>query len=118
MGIEEYRLELGLTWNKLKNIDRQSLKKLGKKYDTEKWKEGMNRKTSLKIYKLEKKEIGYEYCYRNNSYSRFLARARTNTLQLEEHKGKGLKNYNTKCKLCGEETEDMVHFLTICKKLE
>ena len=78
----------------------------------------MNKKTSLRIYKLEKKEIGYEHCYRNNSYSRFLARARTNSLQLEEHKGRGLKNYDTKCKLCGEETEDIVHFLTKCKKLE
>ena len=74
-AVDEYRLELGLTWSKLENIDRQSLKRLVKKYDTEKWKEGMNRKTSLRIYKLEKKEIGYEYYYRNNSYSRFLARA-------------------------------------------
>ena len=40
------------------------------------------------------------------------------TLQLEEHKGRGQKNYNTNCKLCGEEIEDMVHFLTKCKNLE
>ena len=78
----------------------------------------MNRKTSLRIYRLEKKEIGYEHCYRNNSYSRFLARTRTNSLQLEEHKGRGLQNYETKCKLCGEEKEDIVHFLIKCKKLE
>ena len=78
----------------------------------------MDKKTSLRIYNLEKKDIGYEFCYRNNGYSRFLARARTNALQLEEHKGRGQKNYNTNCKLCGEEKEDMVHFLTKCKNLE
>ena len=78
----------------------------------------MHRNTSMRIYRLEKKEIGYEHCYRNNSYSTFLAKVRINSLQLEEHKGKGLQNYETKCKLCGEETEDIIHFIIKCKKLE
>ena len=78
----------------------------------------MYRKTSMRIYRLEKKEIGYEQCYRNNSYSTFLAKASINSLQLEEHKGRGLQIYETKCKLCGEETEDIVHFLIKCKELE
>ena len=117
-AIDEYRQELSLSWDQLGKIDRQSLKRLVRDYDTEKWREGMNKKTSLRIYELEKKDIGYEFCYRNNSYSRFLARARMNSLQLEEHKGRGQKNYNTNCKLCGEEKEDMVHFLTKCKNLE
>ena len=30
----------------------------------------------------------------------------------------GLKNYNTTCKLCGEEKEDLVHFIIKCKSLE
>ena len=117
-AVEEYRLELGLTWNRLKNIDRQSLKILVRKYDTQKWKEGLHRKTSMRIYRLKKKERGYEHCYRNNSYSTFLAKARINSLQLEEHNGRGLRNYETNCKLCGEETEDIVHFLIKCKELE
>ena len=79
-AVEEYRLKLGLTWDRMKNIDRQSLKKLVRKYDTQKWKEGLQRKTSMRIYKMEKKEIGYEHCYRNNSYSTFLAKARINAL--------------------------------------
>ena len=48
----------------------------------------------------------------------FVARARTNSLQLEEHKGRGQKNDNTNCKLCGEEIEDIVYFLNKCKNLE
>ena len=66
---------------------------------------------------LGKQRIEYENCYRNNSHSVFLAKARTNSLQLEEHQGRGKANYNTICKLCGEE-ENLVHFLIKCSKLE
>ena len=48
----------------------------------------------------------------------FYARARTNSIKLEEHKGRGIANYNKTCRLCNEETEDLVHFLTKCNKLE
>ena len=89
--IDEYRQELNLSWDQLRKIDRPALKKLVRNYDTEKWREGMIKKSSLRIYVLEKKDIGYELCYRNNSYSKFLARARKNSLQLEEHKGRGQK---------------------------
>ena len=37
---------------------------------------------------------------------------------MEEHKGRGNKNYNTICKLCKEEPENLVHFIIKCKKLE
>ena len=117
-ALNEYRQELEITWEKLENIDRQSLKKLIRAYDTEKWKDGLRKKASLRIYGLEKRNIEYELCYRNNNNSKFYARARTNTLRLEEHKGRGQKNYNTICKLCGEEKEDMVHFVIKCRELE
>ena len=39
--INEYRQELDITWEQLGKIDRLSLKKLVRKYDTEKWKEGL-----------------------------------------------------------------------------
>ena len=65
-----------------------------------------------------KKHIGYENCYRNNSNSTFLARARTNTLRLEEHKGRGVPGYNKTCKLCNDGEENIVHFIIDCKELE
>ena len=37
---------------------------------------------------------------------------------MEEHKGRGQSNYNVTCKLCGEEKEDLVHFIIKCKSLE
>ena len=117
-AIEEYRIELNISWDTLKEIERPALKKMIKQYDTAKWEEGMIKKTSMKYYIKEKKEIQYELCYRNNRNSMFYARARTNSIKLEEHKGRGIADYNKTCRLCNEETEDIVHFLTRCKKLE
>ena len=116
-AIEEYRIELKITWEELKKMERPALKNLIKQYDTAKWEEGMIKKTSMKYYIKEKKEIKYELCYRNNN-SMFYARARTNSIKLEDHKGRGIENYNKTCKLCNEEKEDLVHFLTKCRKLE
>merc|ERR1711874_125087 len=64
------------------------------------------------------KKIEYEYCYRNNRNSIFIARARTNTLKLEAHKGRGLLGYDKTCKLCKKNIEDIVHFTIDCRMLE
>ena len=71
----------------------------------------------MKLYAQEKRKIGYEYCYNNSYNSKLYARARVNALQLEEHKGRGIKHYDTTCKLCSKETEDIDHFIITCKKL-
>ena len=115
-AIDEYREELGLSWENLEDMDRLTLKRLVKAYDTEKWNDGIRRKPSLRFYVQEKREIHYDLCYRNNNNSMFYARARINALKLEEHKGRGIEGYNKMCKLCKE--EDLVHFVSKCKKLE
>ena len=97
--IKSYKIELGLTWEKLEKIDRASLRKIIREYDNDCWHRGLNSKSVLRFYSTEKKAIGYEFCYRNNYNSKLYARARTNALQLEEHKGRGNKSYNTTCKL-------------------
>ena len=117
-AIEEYRIELGLTWENLRALDKPTLKKTVKEYDTIKWYEGMSKKQSLRFYIQEKSEIHYDLCYRNNIGSTFYTRARINALKLEEQKGRGRVNYNKSCKLCGEEDEDLVHFISKCKSLE
>ena len=76
----------------------------------------MLHKPSLKWYRIGKKDIGYEMCYRNDINSTYLAKARTNSLQLEDHIGRGIANYDKTCKLCGEE-EDLEHFLVRCPEL-
>merc|ERR1712082_38892 len=66
----------------------------------------------------ENNSIGYDFCYGNSYSSKLYARARLNALQLEEHKGRGNKYYDTTCKLCGKGEENIVHFTIICDKLE
>ena len=74
--VDEYRQELGLSWDRMMEIDRKTVKELIKQYDTQKWKEGLERKVTMRFYRLGKLRIGYDNCYRNNSHSAFLTKAR------------------------------------------
>ena len=113
-----YREELGITWDDLYEMPKKELKRRIRVYDTEKWYLNLASKSTLKYYAEGKTRIGYEFCYRNNLNSTYLARARTNSLKLEEAKGRGNPFYNTVCKICGQGEEDIVHFLIECKVLE
>jgi len=113
-----YREELKMTWKELFTISKEALKKRIRVYDTHLWKLDLASKSTLKYYAVGKTEIGYEHCYRNNMNSTFLARARTNSLKLEEAQGRGNKHHNRMCKLCGQRDEDLVHFIVECKALE
>merc|ERR1712055_116670 len=110
--------ELGLTWKQLRKLNQSSLKRLIKEYDMIEWYNEMREKQSLRFYIKEKTEVKYEMCYRNSLSSAFYARARINSLKLEEQIGRGKMNYDKKCKLCEKEEEDIVHFTIKCGKLE
>ena len=116
--VNKYREDLKLTWNGLLDMDRKTLKKCIYKYDTDLWEQGIRDSKVLKFYALEKRILGYEYCYKNNFNSKLYAKARINALQMEEHKGRGNEHYDTTCKLCKKETKDIVHFIIKCKSLE
>ena len=83
-----------------------------------KWLDEMSKKQSLRFYIKEKMEVKYDMCYRNSISSSYYARARINSLKLEEQIGRGKVNYNKTCKLCEEEEEDIIHFTIKCEKLE
>ena len=82
------------------------------------WKLNLAKKSTLKYYAEGKTKIGYEHCYRNNANSTYLARARTNSLKLEEATGRGNPHYSKECKLCRQGEENIVHFIVECKALE
>ena len=99
-------------------MTKMELKNKVKDYDTRKWEEEIASRSTLKYYREGKTGIGYDKCYRNNVNSMFLARARVNSLGLEEVKGRGVPGYNKICKLCGLEVEDILHFTMTCPILE
>ena len=117
-SVNGYREELDIQWKDLLTMDKKCLKNIIRKYDTTKWKEGLGLKETMRIYDSEKGRIGYELCYNNSIGSKLYARARINALQLEEHRGRGKNFYDSTCKLCEVEKEDIVHFIAKCKVLE
>ena len=71
-----------------------------------------------RFYIQGKRKFGYDFCYRNSYDSTFLARARLNSLKLEEQIGRGKNGYDTTCKMCRSAKEDLVHFIMDCTELE
>ena len=109
--VDKYREILNISWEELKTMEKKELKIKIREYDTKIWKEELQKKVSLKWYSQGKEKIGYDNCYSNNINSTYLAKARTNSLQLEDHLGRGVPEYDRTCKLCKIEKEDLEHFL-------
>ena len=82
-------------------------------WDTRQWREDLESKRSLEIYRKFKTKIqGEEKIYDNTPASVIYYRARINNLQLNN------RNRHTggevKCELCSAEIEDLQHFLQWC----
>ena len=111
--VNSYLEELGITWEILYTMTKGEIKTMTKNYDTLLWEKDLREKKILKYYKEGKGKMGYEFCYRNNVNSMFFARARLNSLRLEEAMGRGKIFYNKTCKLCKQEEEDLLHFMIV-----
>ena len=91
----------------------EGIKAVMKEWDTKEWKKGMNEKTSLRIYRQWRTEIGgQEKIYDNRQGSEILFKCRTNTLKLKDRNR--FRNEETKCEMCGSEREDLKHFILWC----
>ena len=114
--LSEYLKKLSINFEELKTLSKDNIKNRARKWDSNKWKEELKEKSSLKIYRAYKFEIKEEKFYDNRDSSKYLFQARTNTLPLNtsrRHTGG-----DTKCELCDNENEDLIHFLIDCKGLE
>ena len=114
--LKGYLKKLNIKFEEIETLSIGKIKTISRKWDTRKWKEDMEEKRSLKIYREFKKEIKEEKYYDNRESSKYLFLARSNTLPLNI-KNKYLGG-ETICDLCNTENEDLVHFLISCKKLE
>ena len=116
--VNSYLEELGITWDLLYILTKGEIKTITRNYDTQLWEKELRDRKILKYYKEGKGKLGYEFCYRNNINSMFFARVRLNSLSLEEARGRGKAFYDKICKLCGQEEEDLLHFMIKCPYLE
>jgi len=101
--VNSYLKELEIDWKDIYEMTKEDINKMMKNYDTKLWNKTLEEKSTLKYYKEGKERMGYEGCYRNNAGSMLYAQARLNALKLEEAVGRGKKNYNQTCKVCGVE---------------
>ena len=114
--LSQYLKKLNISFEELRILSRDNIKEKARKWDTERWKENMRKKSTLKIYRQFKLEIKEEKFYDNSDASKYLFQARSNSLQLNtrnRHTGG-----DTKCELCNNENEDLIHFLINCEGLE
>ena len=111
--LEGHQKSLQVNKEQLLMCRKEQLRKLVTEADTKMWKEEMEKKSSLYLYRARKDTIKEER-YGNNKESDIWFRARTNCLDLDDKKWKELNS----CRLCGVEKEDLIHFLLICETLQ
>lgn len=114
--LNEYLNEVNIRYGEIGTLSKKEIKRRVRDWDTNKWKEELDNKSSVKIYKDFKKRMKDDGCYDNKFSSVLLFRARSNTLKLNIRKRH--QNGDTKCELCEEEREDLTHFIIDCKELE
>ena len=78
----------------------------------------MLHKPALKWHREGKLYIGYDKCYSNSKKSEYLAKARTDALQLEEHLGRGRRDADITSKLCRQGEGNLKYFMAECPELE
>ncbi len=81
--------------------------------DTTEWKQGVDEKSSFRIYREWRAEIGgQEKIQDNRQASDILFKCRTNTLKLNVRNI--FLNEDTKCEMCGNENEDLKYYFLLC----
>ena len=92
----------------------KAIKKEARQTETNKWKEKMESKTSLEMYRAEKFEIRKENLYDNSKGSALLFEARAGCLRTKSFVGKYNHNDGV-CVVCGKETETIRHIVLECE---
>ena len=116
--LDKYLEILNIEYGDIEEKDKKEIKRIVKEYDDNKWKADLGSKPLARIYHEKKKEIKQEKIYDNRWSSVLLFRARANILDLNDRQRFNQGHKDTSCKLCGEEYEDLTHFLIKCKGLE
>ena len=109
--------EVNIKWEEIGQMSKAGIRRRVRKSDSKKWREEIDKLTTLSLYREYKKEIKEENIYDNRESSRVLFWARSNTLKLNDrnrHQPGGVVG----CELCGEDREDQMHFILKCRRLE
>ena len=114
--IKSYMCKVQITQEQLLHWSKEQIKKKINEWDTKQWREGMESKSTLNIYREYKMDIREEAWFLNNHKANIMMKARSNTLKLN------WREFGTEsakiCKLCSEGIETLEHFLIDCDRLQ
>ena len=113
--IKGYLKSVGLSTAELDVMNKSALKKHMQDWDNRQWKEELEARTSIEVYRMAKTAIREDPIYDNTPASVVLFRARSNTLPLGTRKG--YVGEETTCALCGDGEETQYHFILECIQL-
>ena len=108
--------QIGIWFHEVLELSKPQIKEMMRHWDSRKWKMDLEEKETARIYRRFKENMGEEKCYDNRPASELLFKARANNLTLNSKRWSG--RVDARCDLCGDEREDLVHFLIDCSKLE
>ena len=115
--VQQYMKMFNLNKTKISKLKKEKINDMVKAWDTNCWRQEIESKTSLALYKEGKTEIRNEQAIYDNTYSTdIMFPARTNTLKLGWRKAHA--NESTKCPMCDEEEENLEHFILNCRGLQ
>ena len=115
--VTKYVRNLKLEEKNLAEMTKDEVKKIVKEWDTGKWLEELESKSSLVIYRNFKTEIkGEVKLYDNTEASAIFYRCRSNNLKLNDRNR--FTGGDVGCVLCGAEVENIIHFLMWCPEIK
>ena len=108
---------VGLEFENLRELSKEQVKMKVIEMDTIEWRRRMNEKSTLYIYRIYKEGVKEEEIYRNDGPSVYLYRARANAMGLNDFNRhqREVDRRVTLCGVCGEEDEDLCHFILKCR---
>ena len=113
--IQGYLKSVGLSTAELEVMNKSTLKRHMQDWDNRQWKEELEARTSIEVYRMAKTAIREDPIYDNTPASVVLFRARSNTLPLGTRKR--YVGEDTTCALCGDGEETQYHFILECIQL-
>ena len=107
-----YLEQVGLTMDQVMKMTKEAVRKHMKQWDRSQWRDEVQSKTSLNIYRSWKEEMEEEDFLDNNPKSVVLFRARSNCLPLNDRKR--YTGEDTTCQSCMQECETIRHLILSC----
>ena len=106
--------KVGITINDVKQMKINMLKKKIIEWDENIWRNNMERKSSLLLYRNNKNKMNEEKWFKNGNKYEIMMKARSNSLKLGK---RDWENHDNICKMCNEGEETLQHFIISCISL-